>query len=152
MLLPVARARPLYVSSQALSVSVTQSHLNLSQGQFPTLPLACCVRLPEMLELHFLCQGAVQTSISMSDWMGPLSSFPLLGMSHILFSAWQLSLLFLATRPHEQCWAKAAVCSSLRQRGQSLGLSELPQGSVGTGTPLKWVFEPLSPVLIRREE
>lgn len=148
----MARARPLCVSSQALSVSVTQSHLNLSPGQFPALPLACCVQLPEMLELHFLCQGTVQTSISTSDWMGPLSSFRLLGMSHILFSAWQLSLLFLATQPHKQCWAKAAVCSSLRQRGQSLGLSELPQGSVCTGTPLKWVFEPLSPVLIRREE
>lgn len=120
MLLPATRVRLLHNNSPALSFSVTECHLNLSPGQTLSLPIAWCAQLPEMLELHFLCQDTVQASIFAFDWISLLSPFPFLGVSCILLSARQLGLLFLAALPYEKCRAKAAICSSPRQHGQAL--------------------------------
>lgn len=120
VLSPLDQARPQHVCFWSHSLS----HVNLCPGQALSLPVTWCPRLAEMLEVQFVCQDTVQTSISTSDWMSPSSSFPLLGTPHVLFS--KLGLLFLAALLCEQWQAKAAIYSSTKQYGQSLAPAELP--------------------------
>lgn len=116
--------------------------------------------LPEMLGLQFLCQLPAQTSISTSDWEGPLSSFPLVGMPHILFVAWQLCWLFwprcLRTVPGKACKPQQPRAAWAGPGCSWVNCPKCPSGGCGAassaGAPLGQLLEASSPVLLVRSD